>query len=110
MQKYPSVHNAVVLLIKNALWGFVTPANVPIPAVHAATACSLPSYAVPALDHFVTLREFPLTWNGKVDKHELYAIVEHTSKDKAAVTAGACEADMLNHVYGERNFLRHQKL
>ncbi|KAG5340854.1 hypothetical protein C0989_000314 [Termitomyces sp. Mn162] len=80
MRTHAPVHNAVALLINNALWGFVTPANVSLSAVRAGTARSQPSYAVPTLDHFMALEEFPMTRNGKVDKRELHAIVERASK------------------------------
>ncbi|KAG6849710.1 hypothetical protein H0H93_006093 [Arthromyces matolae] len=80
MRTHPPVQNAVTLLINNALWGFVTPGNVSLAAVHAATSRSQPSYAVPAPNHFIALDEFPMTRNGKVDKRELHAIVERASK------------------------------
>ncbi|KAG6856720.1 hypothetical protein H0H87_001509 [Tephrocybe sp. NHM501043] len=91
MRTHQPVHNAVTLLINNALWGFVTPADVSLPAVHAATARSQPSYAVPALAHLIALDEFPMTRNGKVDKRELHAIVERAAKGEVSVPAGGCE-------------------
>ncbi|KAG6901740.1 hypothetical protein C0995_008394 [Termitomyces sp. Mi166 len=97
MRTHAPVRNAVALLINNALWGFVTPANVSLPAVRAATARSQPPYAVPALDHLMALEEFPMTRNGKVDKRELHAIVERASRGEASTTAGACEINTPKH-------------
>ncbi|KAG6888617.1 hypothetical protein C0992_008027 [Termitomyces sp. T32_za158] len=110
MRAYSPVRNAVALLINNVLWGFVTPANVSLPAVRATTARSLPSYAVPALDHFMALKEFPLTHNGKVDKRKLHAIVERASVGEVAVAAEACGTSISIPKSRERSFVRLQKL
>ncbi|KAF8062292.1 putative nonribosomal peptide synthetase [Lyophyllum atratum] len=85
MRAHPQVRNAVALLINGALWGFVTPATLDLTAVRAATAISQPSYAVPALAHFLALDEFPMTRNGKIDKRELHAIVERSSEPTKTV-------------------------
>ncbi|KAG6875266.1 hypothetical protein C0992_004517 [Termitomyces sp. T32_za158] len=94
MRTHSPVRNAVALLINNVLWGFVTPANVSLPTVRAATARSQPSYAVPALDHLMALEDFPMTRNGKIDKRELHAIVERASKGEVAATTGSCETNV----------------
>ncbi|KAG6907609.1 hypothetical protein DXG01_008227 [Tephrocybe rancida] len=91
MRTHLPVHNAVALLINNSLWGFVTPADVSLSAVHAATARSQPSYAVPALSRLLALDKFPMTRNGKVDKRELHAIVERTAKGGVATGGCGCE-------------------
>ena len=59
MQTCPEVEVAVVLLIEDELWGFITPENVDIEAVKSATASTQPKYALPT--HFYALSSFEQT-------------------------------------------------
>ncbi|KAI8969609.1 nonribosomal peptide synthetase 12 [Trametes punicea] len=69
MQTCPTVKNATALLIESELWGFVTPVNVNVEDVKAATALVQPYYAVPT--QYITLDDFAYTSNGKIDKRAL---------------------------------------
>ncbi|KAF8508109.1 putative nonribosomal peptide synthetase [Hysterangium stoloniferum] len=69
MRTHSTVREAVAVLIGTELWGFVTPANVDLDCVRAATAKIQPYYAVPS--QYLSLDEFPMTRNGKIDKRAL---------------------------------------
>ena len=58
-QTAPGVKAAVALLIKDVLWGVITPETVDVGQVKAATEKSQPYYAVPTM--YMKLADFPKT-------------------------------------------------
>ncbi|KZT42672.1 nonribosomal peptide synthetase 12 [Sistotremastrum suecicum HHB10207 ss-3] len=84
MQTCSAITGAVALLIGTELWGFVTPAEVEVELVKAATARVQPYYAVPT--RYITLESFPHTSNGKIDKRALRRMAE-TETETSVVLA-----------------------
>ncbi|KAF5373110.1 hypothetical protein D9758_001719 [Tetrapyrgos nigripes] len=69
MRTHALVRTSVTLLLDGELWGFVTPSTVDLSGLRSTVAEIQPSYAVP--NHYIALDDFPMTRNGKVDKHAL---------------------------------------
>lgn len=65
----PGVRQATALMIGGQLTGIVSPKGCSIEKLNEDLKTKLPYYAIPSKWH--TVDEFPLTFNGKVDKREL---------------------------------------
>lgn len=77
MRAHGEVREAVALLIGTELWGFLTPCSVDLECVRATAAKIQPYYAVPS--QYLSMQEFPMTKNGKVDKRALGELASGTS-------------------------------
>ncbi|CCM02055.1 uncharacterized protein FIBRA_04131 [Fibroporia radiculosa] len=71
----PGVVHACAVLIRDELWAFYTPIEVPADAVQDVVAQLLPKYSLP--NRYKALAALPLTSNGKIDKRALQFDFEH---------------------------------
>ncbi|KAH9846556.1 hypothetical protein C2E23DRAFT_852192 [Lenzites betulinus] len=77
MEAHPAVQKAVAILVGAELCGFVSPSSAFVPDVRTFIEERLPYYSVPST--LVSLDEFPMTANGKVDKKALQRLVSWES-------------------------------
>ncbi|KAG6829635.1 hypothetical protein H0H92_003968 [Tricholoma furcatifolium] len=87
METTPGVEVATAILIDSELWGFYSPAMVPVDDVKAATSKVQPHYAVPT--KFLSVDKFPETANGKSDKRALEKMARDSLKASGPVLPAA---------------------
>lgn len=83
LESASSVHKAVALKANDTIVAFVTPLSASTQSAMDAVRARLPYYCVPA--RVLTLREFPMTGNGKVDKRRLRQLVEEGDRDQCGI-------------------------
>lgn len=84
VEQTSGVSKAVVVKIDNRLVAFVTPMYVGESAVKASVISKMAYYCVP--EQVVSLKEFPKTRNGKVDKRALVKAVTESEQSVIAVS------------------------
>ncbi len=100
---HPKVDQAVVAVTTNRtgareLTGYVSPAGLDLAELREHLGATLPAYMVPA--SFVTLDDFPLTRNGKIDRRALPAPVSEADPGTPEAPATPAEA-AITGLFGE---------